>query len=75
MKQAHELARSRIDTGDVGAFVEIAMGTGQRKIALNRFAAVLLGPYVINLEGQRECELRNPTVLASPVSSLSDIPS
>lgn len=39
------------------------------------FAAVLLGSYVVNLEGKRESELRHPTVLAPPTSSLSYVSS
>ena len=57
MEQTDELSGVRIKTGDVGAFIAIAMRASQCEVARDSWSPMLLSDDVIYLKGQRQCGL------------------
>src|SRR5206468_1999052 len=55
----------RVDPGQVRAFVVVVGETGKGEIGRDRFAAVLLGNDVVELEPRRRVRLRELAVLAA----------
>jgi len=53
MKQTDELSGVRIETGDVGAFVPVAVRASEREIVGNGLASMLLRGDVVDLKRQR----------------------
>jgi len=63
MKESDQLPRVRIHTGDIGAFVAVAMGTGQREITIHRRTPVFFGQNMVELKRERKGGLRQSTIL------------
>jgi hypothetical protein len=74
MKQPRQGSCVRIDSGDVGTFVSVAVNTGQRQIVKVVATAMLSRNDVIDLEWGRMQRGGQETILASPRRPFSDAP-
>ena len=72
VKQSDEFVGGGVESRDVRAFKAVAMRTGQREVAAYGLPPMLLGHNMIDLEWQREGELRHETVLATITRTLPD---
>ena len=68
MEQAYNFSAGWINTGNVRAFIAVAMNAAQSQIIWLCYAAVLTGNDVVNLKRGRRCRRRQMTIF-TPVSS------
>ena len=67
-----QLSRERINPGDIGPFMHVAVKAAQSQVVGSRRAVVFCGDDVIDLKGQHIEALRQTAVLAHPARSLPD---
>jgi hypothetical protein len=59
MKEASKFASIRVDARQVRTLLQIALPTGERKIVKLRWAAMLFGKNMLNMETAPKSRLRN----------------
>jgi len=65
MKKAGNLARIRIDTSEIGAFVEVAFRTSKAEVHWTVAPAMLLGDDVLDVKAESRVFLRKLAILAT----------
>ena len=71
MKQAHDVARYRVDTGNVAALMPVAVKTRERQVTDLGRSLMLSGYYVVDLKwasGTEETECGNTHIERRPVA-------